>query len=60
MFNERKEKWFLKEALSINALHVRLCLCLQPAAQVFQGTHIVVNGSDCHYLPYSIHVSEFM
>ena len=36
------------------------CLYLHPAAQLFQDAHVVVYRSDCRYLPYSIHFSEFM
>ena len=38
----------------------RPCLYLHPAAQLFQGAHVMVYRSDCRYLPYSIHFSEFM
>ena len=28
--------------------------------QLFEGAHVVVYRSDCRYLPFSIHFSEFM
>ena len=37
-----------------------LCLYLHSAAQLFLGAHVVVYRSDCRYLPYSMHFSEFM
>ena len=50
---------FLKQ-LSQYQYFARLCYYLHPAAQLYEGAHVVVYRSNCRYLAYSIHISEFM
>ena len=68
MFNKMRNSWSghaLAPSSFIRIFHCPnlidlLCLYLHLVAQLFQDIHVVVYQSDCPYLPYSIHFSEFM
>ena len=54
------EIFYEKKGGSPAVMLLYLCLYLHLATQLIQGTHVLVYRSDCRYLPYSIHFSEFM
>ena len=49
-----------KEAVSILMLCAPVFIFTSGVAQLFKGAHVVVYRSDCRYLLYPIHFSQFM